>query len=38
MPRTIRELIADVLANGFADIAGGKGSHRRFVHDRYRGA
>jgi predicted RNA binding protein YcfA (HicA-like mRNA interferase family) len=38
MPRKIRELIADLLANGFAEIAGGKGSHRKFVHDRYRGA
>ncbi|MFM7207381.1 MAG: type II toxin-antitoxin system HicA family toxin [Planctomycetaceae bacterium] len=38
MPRKIRELIADLLANGFADIAGDKGSHRKFVHDRYRGA
>ncbi|RLS41689.1 MAG: type II toxin-antitoxin system HicA family toxin [Planctomycetota bacterium] len=39
MPRKIRELVADLLANGFAEIAGGgKGSHRKFVHERYRGA
>jgi len=38
MPRKIRELVADLLSNGFAEIAGGKGSHRKFVHDRYRGA
>ena len=39
MPRKIRELVAGLLANGFAEIAGGgKGSHRKFVHDRYRGA
>jgi len=39
MPRTVRELVADLLANGFEEIAGGgKGSHRKFVHARYRGA
>ena len=38
MPRKIRELVADLLANGFAEIASGKGSHRKFVHDRYSGA
>ncbi len=39
MPRKIRELVSDLLANGLAEIAGGgKGSHRKFVHDRYRGA
>ena len=39
MPRKIRELVADLLAHGFAEIAGGgKGSHRKFVHERYRGA
>ena len=38
MPRKVRELVADLLANGFAEIAGGgKGSHRKFVHDRYAG-
>lgn len=39
MPRKVRELVADLLANGFTEIpGGGKGSHRKFVHDRYRGA
>ena len=39
MPRKLRELVAELLAHGFAEIAGGgKGSHRKFVHDRYRGA
>lgn len=39
MPRKVRELIADLLAHGFAEIAGGgKGSHRKFVHERYCGA
>ena len=39
MPRKVRELVADLLANGFAEIAGGgKGSHRKFIHDRYVGA
>jgi len=39
MPRKVRELVADLLANGFTEIAGGgKGSHRKFVHERYRGA
>ena len=38
-PRKIGELVADLLANGFAEIGnGGKGSHRTFVYDRYRGA
>ncbi|MDA1139481.1 MAG: type II toxin-antitoxin system HicA family toxin, partial [Planctomycetota bacterium] len=34
----IRELIADLTATGFCEIPGGKGSHRKFIHDRYRGA
>jgi predicted RNA binding protein YcfA (HicA-like mRNA interferase family) len=39
MPRKIRELVADLLADGFAEVAGGgKGSHRKFVHERYPGA
>ena len=38
MPRKVRELVADLLANGFVEIAGGgKGSHSKFVHDRYAG-
>ena len=39
MPRKVRELVADLLANGFAEVVGGgKGSHRKFVHERYLGA
>jgi predicted RNA binding protein YcfA (HicA-like mRNA interferase family) len=30
MPRKVRELVADLLANGFAEVVGGgKGSHRK---------
>lgn len=38
MPRKIRELVRDLLAAGFAEIPGGKGSHRKFTHRRYAGA
>jgi predicted RNA binding protein YcfA (HicA-like mRNA interferase family) len=39
MPRKVRLLIADLLAAGFTEIAGGgKGSHRKFVHPRFAGA
>lgn len=38
MPRKVRDLAADLLAHGFVEIPGGKGSHRKFVHDRYPGA
>ena len=39
MPRKIRELIQDLRAAGFDEIpGGGKGSHRKFVHERYAGA
>jgi predicted RNA binding protein YcfA (HicA-like mRNA interferase family) len=38
VPRKVRELVADLLANGFSEIAGGKGSHRKFVHEKYPGA
>ena len=38
MPRKIRELIADLGGAGFYEIPGGKGSHRKFTHLRYRGA
>jgi predicted RNA binding protein YcfA (HicA-like mRNA interferase family) len=33
VPKTIRELIADLEAAGFED-RGGKGSHRNFVHPK----
>ena len=39
MPRKIRELIKDLRSAGFEEIPGaGKGSHRKFVHQRYAGA
>jgi predicted RNA binding protein YcfA (HicA-like mRNA interferase family) len=39
MPRKVRDLVADLLANGFTEIVGGgKGSHRKFTHLRYSGA
>ena len=38
MPRKIRELIEDLSGAGFYEIAGGKGSHRKFTHVRYPGA
>jgi len=38
MPRKIRELIQDLNEAGFCAIRGGKGSHRKLVHPRYRGA
>ena len=38
MPRTIRELIQDLGDAGFYELAGGKGSHRKFMHVRYPGA
>ena len=38
MPRRIRKLIEDLTQAGFYEIAGGKGSHRKFTHLRYRGA
>ena len=39
MPCKIRELIRDLKQAGFEEISGaGKGSHRKFVHERYSGA
>lgn len=39
MPRKVRQLIRDLTAAGFYEIqGGGKGSHRKFTHVRYRGA
>jgi len=38
MPRKIRELVRDLLDAGFAEIPGGKGSHRKFAHRRYAGS
>ena len=38
MPKKVRELIKDLKQAGFYEITGGKGSHRKFTHDRYPGA
>jgi predicted RNA binding protein YcfA (HicA-like mRNA interferase family) len=38
MPRKIRELVSDLTRAGFALVAGGKGSHRKFRHSRMRGS
>jgi predicted RNA binding protein YcfA (HicA-like mRNA interferase family) len=38
MPRKIRQLIADLESAGFARVAGGKGSHRKFRHPKVAGA
>lgn len=39
VPRKIRELIRDLQSAGFQQKAGaGKGSHRKFYHDRFPGA
>ena len=38
MPRKIRQLIADLEAAGFVNVAGGKGSHRKFRHPKYAGS
>lgn len=39
MPIKVRELIQDLKEAGFYEIrGGGKGSHRKFTHDKYPGA
>ncbi len=38
MPRKLRDLVKDLEKAGFRQIKGGKGSHRKFVHDAYAGA
>ena len=37
MPRKIRELIQDLKAAGWRQL-GGKGSHRKFKHDKFPGS
>lgn len=37
MPRKIKALIKDLKKAGFSQVTGGKGSHRKFVHDRVEG-
>jgi predicted RNA binding protein YcfA (HicA-like mRNA interferase family) len=39
MPRKIRELIRDLKHTGFYEISeAGKGSHRKYMHEKYAGA
>jgi predicted RNA binding protein YcfA (HicA-like mRNA interferase family) len=38
MPRKVRELVRELIAAGFYEIPGGKGSHRKLTHARYPGA
>ena len=33
MPKTVAEIIKEVQKAGWTQIPGGKGSHRKFVHD-----
>jgi predicted RNA binding protein YcfA (HicA-like mRNA interferase family) len=37
VPRKIRELVSDLQSAGFCRVSGGKGSHRKFVHVKFRG-
>lgn len=38
MPRKIRDLIRDLGKAGFSKIPGGKGSHRKYTHNRFPGS
>ena len=38
MPKKIKALARDLEYAGFTKIKGGKGSHRKFTHDRFQGA
>ena len=39
VPKKVRELMKELQAVGFRQIpGGGKGSHRKFVHERFAGA
>ena len=39
MPRKIRELAKDLRSASFEQVpGGGKGSHRKFIHEKYPGA
>jgi predicted RNA binding protein YcfA (HicA-like mRNA interferase family) len=37
VPRKIRQLVSDLEAAGFVRVKGGKGSHRKFSHAKFRG-
>lgn len=38
MPRKIRQLVSDLAKAGFAQVPGGKGSHRKFRHPKFSGS
>ncbi len=38
MPRKIRQLVNDLERAGFRQVPGGKGSHRKFRHEKFPGA
>ena len=39
MPRKVRELVKDLMDEGFVEIQGAeKGSHRKYTHARFSGA
>lgn len=38
MPRKFRQLVSDLERAGFIPAPGGKGSHRKFRHQRFPGA
>ena len=38
MPRKVRQLISDLEKAGFRLVPGGKGSHRKFRHAKFRGS
>lgn len=37
MPKKIKVLIKELKNAGFIQVGGGKGSHRKFIHDRVEG-
>lgn len=37
VPRKVRQLVSDLERGGFLRVQGGKGSHRKFVHPKFRG-
>jgi predicted RNA binding protein YcfA (HicA-like mRNA interferase family) len=37
VPRKIRQLVADLQYAGFIRVPGGKGSHRKFTHEKFSG-
>lgn len=38
MARKVRDLVRDLTTAGFSEGRGGKGSHRKCTHDKYKGA